>query len=73
MSQPSPIELQAPDLSRWAPGNTGTPYVWSFDSGRAGPTCDGAGADPWQRDLRRASRWMRCSASSRHGSRSVAG
>jgi predicted deacylase len=37
MSQPSPIELQAPDLSRWAPGNTGTPYVWSFDSGRAGP------------------------------------
>jgi predicted deacylase len=37
MSQPSPIELQAPDLSRWAPGNTGTPYVWSFDAGRAGP------------------------------------
>jgi predicted deacylase len=31
------IELQAPDLSRWAAGNTGTPYVWSFDSGRAGP------------------------------------
>ena len=35
-SAPS-IELQAPDLSRWADGNTGTPYVWSFDSGRPGP------------------------------------
>ena len=31
------IELQAPDLSRWAPGNTGTPSVWHFDSGRPGP------------------------------------
>jgi predicted deacylase len=31
------IELQAPDLSPWAVGNTGVPYVWSFDSGRAGP------------------------------------
>jgi predicted deacylase len=37
MSPPRPIELQAPDLSRWAPGNTGTPYVWGFDSGHAGP------------------------------------
>jgi predicted deacylase len=37
MSAPCPIELQAPDLSRWALGNGGTPYVWSFDSGRAGP------------------------------------
>jgi predicted deacylase len=37
MSTPRPIELQAPDLARWAPGNTGTPYVWSFDSGHAGP------------------------------------
>ncbi|MGL6111946.1 MAG: succinylglutamate desuccinylase [Rubrivivax sp.] len=36
MSAHRPIELQAPDLSRWAPGNTGTPYVWSFDSGRPG-------------------------------------
>ena len=32
-----PIELQAPDLSRWAGGNCGTPYVWCFDSGRPGP------------------------------------
>lgn len=31
------IELQAPDLSRWAAGDTGTPYVWRFDSGRPGP------------------------------------
>ena len=37
MSTTCPIELQAPDLSRWAAGNTGTPYVWQFDSGRAGP------------------------------------
>ncbi len=36
MSPPRPIELQAPDISRWAAGNTGTPYVWSFDSGRPG-------------------------------------
>lgn len=31
------IELQAPDLSRWADGNTCTPYVWHFDTGRPGP------------------------------------
>jgi predicted deacylase len=37
MSTTPAIELQAPDLSRWAQGNIGTPYVWSFDSGRAGP------------------------------------
>jgi predicted deacylase len=37
MSAPRPIELQAPDLAPWAPGNTGTPYVWRFDSGRPGP------------------------------------
>jgi predicted deacylase len=37
MSIPVRIELQAPDLSRWARGNTGTTYVWRFDSGRAGP------------------------------------
>lgn len=32
-----PIELQAPDITGWAAGNTGVPYVWSFDSGRSGP------------------------------------
>jgi predicted deacylase len=37
MPTPSPIELTAPDISRWAPGNSGTPFVWSFDSGHAGP------------------------------------
>jgi predicted deacylase len=37
MSTPPTIELQAPDLRRWADGNTGTPFVWSFDSGVAGP------------------------------------
>lgn len=31
------IELRAPDISRWRAGNTGTEYVWSFDSGRRGP------------------------------------
>lgn len=36
MSPPRAIELQAPDLSRWAAGNAGTAYVWSFDSGRSG-------------------------------------
>jgi len=37
MNASRPIELQAPDLSRWASGNTGTPYVWRFDSGQPGP------------------------------------
>ncbi len=31
------IEVDFPDLDRWAAGNTGTPYVWSFGSGKAGP------------------------------------
>jgi len=33
----TPIELIAPDISRWAAGNTGVPYVWQFDSGLPGP------------------------------------
>jgi predicted deacylase len=32
-----PIEVVFPDLSRWAAGNTGTPYVWRFASGTPGP------------------------------------
>jgi predicted deacylase len=36
MRSVQPIELQAPDLARWAAGNTGTPYVWRFDSGLSG-------------------------------------
>jgi predicted deacylase len=31
------IEVAFPDLDRWAAGNTGTPYVWTYVSGRAGP------------------------------------
>lgn len=34
---PYPIELQPPDIRRWRAGNTGTDYVWRFDSGRPGP------------------------------------
>jgi predicted deacylase len=31
------IEVDFPDLDRWAAGNTGTPYVWTYESGRPGP------------------------------------
>ena len=31
------IDVAFPDLSAYADGNTGTPYVWRFASGRAGP------------------------------------
>ena len=31
------IELTAPDISRYAPGTHGVPYVHSFDSGKPGP------------------------------------
>jgi predicted deacylase len=34
---PRPIELQPPDIARWCVGNTGTDYVWRFDSGVPGP------------------------------------
>jgi predicted deacylase len=32
-----PIEVDFPDLSRHAEGNTGIPYAWSFTAGRSGP------------------------------------
>lgn len=32
-----PIEVAFPNLDRWAVGNTGLPYVWTFGSGRPGP------------------------------------
>lgn len=32
-----PIEVAFPDISAFADGNTGTPYVFTFDSGRPGP------------------------------------
>ncbi len=31
------LEVTFPNLKRWASGNTGIPYVWSFDSGIDGP------------------------------------
>ena len=32
-----PIEVEFPDLTRWAVGNAGIPYVWTFAAERAGP------------------------------------
>lgn len=32
-----PIEVDFPDLTRWAVGNVGIPYVWTFAAERAGP------------------------------------
>jgi predicted deacylase len=34
---PPTIEIDFPDLSRWGKGNVGIPYVWRFESVRAGP------------------------------------
>ncbi|HEY3179476.1 MAG TPA: succinylglutamate desuccinylase/aspartoacylase family protein [Casimicrobiaceae bacterium] len=34
---PPTIEITFPDLSRWEMGNVGIPYVWRFESKRAGP------------------------------------
>jgi predicted deacylase len=31
------VELTPPDLSAYAAGNTGIPYIWTFDSGQPGP------------------------------------
>ncbi len=32
-----PIEVDFPDLTRWADGNAGVPYAWSFAGAAAGP------------------------------------
>ena len=32
-----PIEVAFPDLARWADGNSGYPYVWTFTAHRPGP------------------------------------
>ncbi|MGP9789117.1 succinylglutamate desuccinylase [Roseinatronobacter sp. NSM] len=32
-----PVELTPPDITPYAPGNTGIPYVWTYDSGQPGP------------------------------------
>lgn len=31
------LEVSFPDISIWSEGNTGIPYLWSFDSGKSGP------------------------------------
>lgn len=36
MSQDYPIEYTWPDITPYAEGNTGVPYVWTFDSGKPG-------------------------------------
>ncbi|MEO0993575.1 MAG: succinylglutamate desuccinylase, partial [Pseudomonadota bacterium] len=32
-----PVELEAPDISANAPGNTGVPYMWSWAAAAPGP------------------------------------
>lgn len=32
-----PVELTPPDISAYAAGNAGVPYIWTFDSGVPGP------------------------------------
>ena len=32
-----PVDLSTPDISPFAKGNTGIPYVWRFESGQPGP------------------------------------
>jgi predicted deacylase len=36
-TKPPPVELTAPDITAYKTGNTGVPYITSFDSGNAGP------------------------------------
>ena len=31
------IDIAFPDITRWAAGNTGLPYLWTFESGTPGP------------------------------------
>jgi len=33
-----PIDVVFPDITRWAAGNTGLPYVWRFGAAGSGPT-----------------------------------
>ncbi|MGB3554391.1 MAG: succinylglutamate desuccinylase/aspartoacylase family protein [Jannaschia sp.] len=37
LSNPYAVELTPPDLSPYAEGNAGVPYIWTFDSGQPGP------------------------------------
>jgi predicted deacylase len=36
-AQRAPIEVEFPDVDRWAAGNTGIPHVWRMGSSRDGP------------------------------------
>lgn len=33
-----PVDLDTPDIEKYAEGNTGVPFVWRFDSGKPGPS-----------------------------------
>lgn len=37
LPNPYAVELTPPDLSAYKSGNTGVPYIWTFDSGKPGP------------------------------------
>lgn len=37
ISRAPTIEVRFPDIERWARGNAGIPYVWSFEASRPGP------------------------------------
>ncbi|MDO5620352.1 MAG: succinylglutamate desuccinylase/aspartoacylase family protein [Paracoccus sp. (in: a-proteobacteria)] len=37
LPNPYPVQITTPDISAYAKGNTGTPYLWTFDSGQPGP------------------------------------
>ena len=37
LPNPYAVEITAPDISAYAAGNTGLPYVWTIDSGVSGP------------------------------------
>lgn len=37
LPNPYPVEITAPDISAYAAGNTGIPYVWTFHAEQAGP------------------------------------
>ena len=37
LPNPFPVELTPPDLSAYAKGTDGIPYIWTFDSGLPGP------------------------------------
>ena len=37
-SDEPPIDVAFPDISRWASGNVGVPYVWRFEAAASGPS-----------------------------------